>query len=354
MARLFPKMSGSHMDRKPVALSLLITLTALLMLAGIVGAAYIAGFSAVRDTLGRFQWPWVIGAVGALVVSFVGYYYAYRGVYDVDSGPQLSGTQMRAVVAAGFGGFLAHGGSALDDYALRAAGASDKEAKVRVSSLGGMEHGILAIIGTAAGIAVLTEGLKSPPLDFSLPWAVIPVPGFLIAFWLAGRYRHRLPDQGWRGKVKIFLNSIYLIREMFTHLGRQGGALLGMAVFWVAEMFMGWAGMAAFGFHMNAAQFIIGFGTGMVFTRRTGPLGGAGVLDLVLPITVWYSGAPFATAVVGIFVYRVLSVWLPMPFGLYGLPALRRMGHEKLPHAEGTPAGDTQEPAIEPQPAGNG
>jgi hypothetical protein len=47
------------------------------------------------------------------------------------------------------------------------------------------------------------------------------------------------------------------------------------------------------------AALYIGFATGMVFTRRTGPLAGAGMLALVLPVTIWYSGAPFAVAVVG-------------------------------------------------------
>jgi hypothetical protein len=41
----------------------------------------------------------------------------------VDGGPALPAKRLRAVVAAGFGGFLAHGGGALDQYALQAAGA---------------------------------------------------------------------------------------------------------------------------------------------------------------------------------------------------------------------------------------
>ena len=71
----------------------------------------------------------------------------------------------------------------------------------------------------------------------------------------------------------------------------------------------------------------------MVFTRRTGPLGGAGVLVLVLPPALWYSGAPLVAAVVGVFIYQVLFLWLPMPAALTLLPTLRAMGEQRAPLA---------------------
>lgn len=324
-----------------------LTLLALaLQLAAGTGLAYVAGFDKTRAVFDHFSWVWLPPVLGALLVSFVGYYFAYRGIFHVDHGPSLSGSQMRAVVAAGFGGFLAHGGPALDDYALQAAGADEREASVRVSSLAGLEHGILALGGCAAAIVVLVAGYAKPPLDFTLPWAIIPVPGFLVAFWLAGRYRASLRDRpGWRGKLGVFADSIYLIREMFESPLRRGPALLGMALFWVGDIFAAWATLSAFGFRMNGAQFIVGFATGLVFTRRTGPLGGAGILALVLPVTIWYSGAPFAAAVVGLFTYRVLSLWLPFPFSLASVDKVRRLGDKRGPHAQGR-AEATDEPAL--------
>lgn len=132
---------------------------------------------------------------------------------------------------------------------------------------------------------------------------------------------------------------------MFRHPGRYALALAGMTLFWAADAIAAWAGMAAFGFKMNAASMFVGFATGMVFTRRTGPLGGAGVLALFLPLTLWHSGAPFAVAIVGIFAYRVFALWLPMTASLALLPQVREMDKRRLPHAEGK-AGPTGEPGL--------
>jgi hypothetical protein len=40
-----------------------------------------------------------------------------------------------------------------------------------------------------------------------------------------------------------------------------------MALFWAAEVSAAWVGLAAFGLRMNATALIIGFTTGMLFTR---------------------------------------------------------------------------------------
>jgi hypothetical protein len=328
-------LSAHHLESPRAVLFLLIVLAALLELAAGVGLAYMAGFSQVRAVLGDFDWVWLAGLAGALVVSFVGYYWAYRGIFGVEGGPILPRRQMHAVVAAGFGGLLAHGGGALDRHVLEAAGAERADARTRVAALAGLEYGVLSIGGCGAAIAMLAARLGGPPGDFTIPWAITPVPGFLLAFWAAERYRHRFRGRGgWRGALGSFLESIHLIRELFLHPVRWGPAVLGMALFWAADAFAVWAGLAAFGYQMNAAALIIGYATGMVFTRRTGPLAGAGVLALVLPLAIWYSGAPLAVALVGVFAYRVLALWLPLPVSLAFLPTLRAMGERRIARGE--------------------
>jgi hypothetical protein len=349
--------SGHLINRRKTVISLLLGLAVFLELAAGTGLAYIAGFGAVQHVLPHFwrDWEWLVGVLGSLAVSFVGYYLAYSGIFSVEGGPKVTGRQMRAIVAAGFGGFLSHGGSTLDDYALRGAGASKRKSSVRVSALAGLEHGVLAIGGTVAAIIVLATGRSAPPMDFTLPWAVIPVPGFLIAFWLAERYRDRLRDEpGLRGKTGIFLDSIHLVRRLFMSPGRHWPAVPGMAMFWAADMLAAWLSLAAFGYRMDGATFIVAVATGMVFTRRTGPLAGAGVLALVLPLTLWYSGAPLPAAIAGMFAYRILSLLLPLPFSLAALPSMRRMGGERQEQAPGIAEEPVQEPALQRDDASEG
>jgi uncharacterized membrane protein YbhN (UPF0104 family) len=151
---------------------------------------------------------------------------------------------------------------------------------------------------------------------------------------VAERYRDRFRDRaGWRGRVGTFLDAIHIIREVFVRPHRWGQALVGMALFWAADAFAAWAGLAAFGFQMNAAALFVGFASGMVFSRRSGPLAGAGILALALPVCIWACGAPFAAAVVGVFAYRMLCLWLPMPVSLAVLPTLRKMAERGLPPA---------------------
>jgi hypothetical protein len=330
--RLQRALSSKHLERRRTVL-IVVLAAQLLELAAGVGLAYVAGFGKVLAMLGDFHGGWLAALLIALVISFAGYYYAYHGIFRVDGGPVMPARQMRAVVAAGFGGILAHGGGALDRYVLEAAGADEGEAKVRASGLAGMEHGVLALGGCGAAIAVLVSGISHLPGSFTIPWAVLPVPGFLVAFWAAERYRDRFHGQdGWRGSIGTFLDSVHIIRELFIRPHRWGTAL-GMGLFWAADAFAAWAGLAAFGYQMNAAALFVGFATGMVFTRRTGPLAGAGVLALLLPLTIWGAGAPLPVAVAGVFAYRVLCLWLSMPVSLALLPTLRKIGERQLPPA---------------------
>jgi hypothetical protein len=344
-------LSYHHVGGSARRLLLLTALAAVLYLAGGIGMAYVAGFDAVWRVAQHPQWPWLAASLGGVVLAFAGYYFGYRGVGKIEGGPDdLSHAERLAVVAAGFGGFLAHGGTGLDREVMCAAGGSEREAKVRVTLLGGLEHLILAIPCSAAALALLVLGPWKPPLDFIVPWAVGPAVGFAVALWAAERYRDRLRGRsGWRGRLSILLDAAHLIGAMFRHPAQYYAAISGMLLYWLADMWGLWAAMAAFGFRMNGASEMLAFGTAMIVTRRTGPLGGAGILGVALAPTLWYSGAPWAAAVLGTFSYRFFAVWLPQPLSVLMLPRLRRL-LETSPDADAPSsrdaAGRTREPAL--------
>lgn len=304
-------------------------LAAALQMGAAAGMAFLAGFSAIRQVAGQFSWPWILAVIPALSLSYLGYLAAYHGIHAFESDEHLTKRELLAVTAVGFSGLFGHG-SALDDHVLQASGKEPRESAVRVSALTGLEWGVIAVIGTVAAIVVLVRDLPKPTPDFSVPWAVIPIPGFVLAFWLAEHYRYRFRHHsGWRGKLGIFLDSIHHNRELFLRPHHHGPGALGMGLFWLADAVAMWVSLAAFGYQMNFAAMFIGYATGMLFSRRSGPLAGAGILMVVLPLTVSYSGAPLATAVVGVFAYRVLTLWLPMPFGLAAVRTLRRLGERR-------------------------
>jgi hypothetical protein len=167
-------------------------------------------------------------------------------------------------VAAGFSGLSSTGGIRLDALVLQASGATRRAAMVRVTTLTGMEQAMLALYGCAASIAWLSLGRPGVPMDFTLPWAVIPVPAFAAAFWLASRYRARLQGRaGWRARLAVFDDAALLIRTLFARPVRHRGAIAGMALFWAGDALAVWSALAAFGSLMNGAAFIVGYCTGM-------------------------------------------------------------------------------------------
>ncbi len=320
-----------HMDRRGAELAGLIALAGTLDVAAGTGLAYVAGFGAMWSALRRPSWPWLAAMACALCVSFAGYYCAYSGIYRAEGGYDLPRRLLLAVVTAGFGGLFAHRGTTPDDLALQRAGAGARESVVRAGALGGVEQAVLAVAGCAASVLVLCLGLSAPPLDTTLPWAVIPVPAAMVACWATARYGSRLRGRaGWRARASVLVDSARLAIRLLGRPLRNWRALAGMLTFWAAEMFAVWAGLAAFGFTMNEAALVTGFSTGMVFTRRVAPVAGAGILTLILSLAVWRSGAPFAVAVAGVFAYRALTLWLPMPLALATLPALRRISKSSL------------------------
>jgi uncharacterized membrane protein YbhN (UPF0104 family) len=83
------------------------------------------------------------------------------------------------------------------------------------------------------------------------------------------------------------------------------------------------------------AAVVLAHVVGYVLTRRTLPFAGAGIVEVLMPLTLVSAGAPFPGAIRGVFVYRIFNLWLPLLPAIAALPHLhRRYGRsfEELPH----------------------
>jgi hypothetical protein len=152
----------------------LTALAVLLYVGAATGLSAIPGYDEMRHTLAGVRWPWVLASLGGVAAAFVGYLLAWRGlVGGAGAGGSLTRRQRRAVLLAGFGGFIGRGGSAIDRYAMLAAGMDKREANVRLTGLDALEHTPLAVGCCAAAIYLLAAGRTDPPpLDFVWSWAV--------------------------------------------------------------------------------------------------------------------------------------------------------------------------------------
>jgi hypothetical protein len=147
----------------PRPLAITTAAAVVLFLVALAVMSTIAGWSSVGSQIQPRLSFWFAVAFAAEAVAFVGYVFAYRAVAAVEGGPKLSLRDAAALVAFGFGAFLAKGGAALDSKALSTERGGEREGEVRVLALDALEHAPLAPAACAAAITLLAEGRRKPP-----------------------------------------------------------------------------------------------------------------------------------------------------------------------------------------------
>jgi uncharacterized membrane protein YbhN (UPF0104 family) len=304
---------------------LVTTAAAAVVFAGAVAAmTAIAGWSSVvHHVHSRFAF-WFAVAFVAEAAAFCAYVLAYRAVAAVEGGPRLTLTEATELVAVGFGAFLSKGGAALDSKALRGRRGNKREGEVRVLALDALEHAPLAPAAWAAAITLLVQGRRKPGLDFTIPWSTLVPLGAVLAF-VGVRHRRRfVGERGWRGKLGDVLEGIDVLFQLVREWRDHWLAFVGASVYWAGDVFCLWASLKPFDAAPSFAPIVLAHAVGYVLTRRTLPLAGAGVVEVLMPLTLVAAGAPFAGAILGVVVYRVFNLWLPRRPAAVALPGLRR------------------------------
>jgi uncharacterized membrane protein YbhN (UPF0104 family) len=311
-------------------LAAVLAVAVVLAFGALFGVAWSAGLATVLHRLLHVHWIWVPIALGAEVVSYLGYVLAYREVARAEDGAELELSGTAAAVATGFGVFVASGGFVLDEAVLKSAGVPPREARQRVLGLSVLEYVVLAPAAMAAALYIVVNA--HPDLDVALtfPWIVgVPVGFAAAAALLLTRNRLDL-RRGWRRHVAHGVEALSLVRNLVLRPVPYGLAFLGITLYWVGDIACLWAALHVF-FQQPppVALLVVGYATGYALTRRTLPLGGAGIVDALLPLSLSWVGIALAPAVLAVLVYRLMNLWLPVIPAFAGLPTLRRLGRRR-------------------------
>jgi uncharacterized membrane protein YbhN (UPF0104 family) len=308
---------------RPLSLWVTTAVAGAVFLAALVVMSVIAGWSSVTSQLHLRLSFWFAIAFACELAAFCAYVLAYRAVAAIEDGPRLSLREATALVAFGFGAFLAKGGAALDSKALSRRG-DTREGEVRVLALDALEHAPLAPAACASAITLLALGQRKPGLDFTIPWATLVPIGAVLAF-IGVRHRDRFVGcEGWRGKLGDVLEGIAILFKLARDWRTHWLGFVGATVFWLGDVMCLWACLQPFGAALPFAAVVLAHAVGYVLTRRTLPLAGAGVVEVLMPLTIVAAGAPFAGAILGVFAYRIFNLWLPLLPAAAALSPLRR------------------------------
>lgn len=325
--RLLGIWRAQHLDYRRHHVAGFILIGAALACAALAGVAWAAGFDRISDLLARPQWVWFPIALAGEVAAYLGYTLAFREVGRVEPASTLRFRDTLALVAAGFGVFIARGGFAADYEVLELRCEDSSDARIRVLGLGMLEYLILAPATCVAACILLLHGSRVSS-GFTMPWAIGVPAGFLFALALVSRRRWFQRHEGWRAKVRTALDAIAILDRLARRPRRGLLAGLGMALYWAGDAFCLWACLHGFlGTSLPVTTLLVGYATGYALSRRTLPLAGAGVVEALLPFALLWVSLPLAAGMLAVLAYRVFNLWLPL------LPAVLGFRHLRATHA---------------------
>lgn len=307
-----------------------------------IGLWWYAGFEPMLDRLLSVRWYWLVAALAGQVVAYLGYMLAYREAARVDKGPEFRTGDLAALVSTGFGLFVPKGGFSADLEALRHAGVPTREARVRILGLGALEYAVLAPAACVASVYLIVRFGGEPSLSLTLPWAVGVPLGFALAA-IALIHRNWFRNGGAiRRAICHGIDAVDVVRKLAVHPWRHGLAFVGMAVYWLGDIFCLWAALHAFTAGTpRASLLVVGYASGYALTRRTLPLAGAGLVEALLPFSLAWVGIALVPALLAVGAYRTLNLWLPLIPAAMGLRLLRTrsirarlLGFRRKPHVQ--------------------
>jgi uncharacterized membrane protein YbhN (UPF0104 family) len=280
--------------------------------------ARVTGADAVGRAFSHVEPAWIALIACAEFVAYPAYALAYRSVAQVHGHAAVALPLVARVVVAGFGPFAISGGFGLDKQTLHALHEDERSARVRVIALGMLEWAVLAPTTCVVCIVFLITGENVLP-SLVWPWALAVPIGFGFAFWAsADRRIDRISRI--RGKRREWLaqllEGVAGLRTLVRDPRKYRAAWVGTAFYWAADIAAFYGGLRTFGLDPGFGKVVLAYATGYAASRRSLPLGGAGVTEVLMTYSLYWVRLPLAPALAAVVAYRFFN------FVLAATPAL--------------------------------
>jgi uncharacterized membrane protein YbhN (UPF0104 family) len=290
--------------------------------------ARVTGADAVGRAFDHVNPGWIGLIAGAEFLAYPAYILAYRAIARIHGHAPMGLPIVARVVVAGFGPFSIGGGFGIDRQVLAAVNEDERSARVRVVALGILEWAVLGPTTWVVSVVLLATGANILP-SLLWPWAVAVPLGFGAALWASSPVRAQRLAARFGGRrrelLARLLEGVGVLHTLLRDPRGYAGAWVGTGLYWAADIAAFYGGLRTFGLDPGTGKVILAYATGYAATRRSLPLGGAGVTEVLMTYSLYWVRQPLAPALAAVVAYRVFNFLLAATPGLVAHRQLQPM-----------------------------
>jgi uncharacterized membrane protein YbhN (UPF0104 family) len=180
------------------------------------------------------------------------------------------------------------------------------------------------------------------------PWAIgVPV-GFGLGLWASAspaRIERLSRIRGVRREwLANLLDGLGVLHALIRNPLRYLGAWFGTALYWAADIAAFYGGVRVFGLQLGVGKTILAYATGYAATRRSLPLGGAGVTEFLMTYSLYWVREPLARSLGAVVAYRIFNFLLAATPGLIAHRQLQSVLEGGARSAPATPSPPPDDP----------
>jgi uncharacterized membrane protein YbhN (UPF0104 family) len=267
------------------------------------------------DAWAHVRPEWLLVVAGGAMLAMLAYVVSYQALVRFENGPRLSLLLALRVVSLGFGPFVPGGGFDVDQRALEGIHGDRHVVSTRIFAIGALEWALLAPAACISAIVLLVGGDHRPMPSTLWPWAVAVPAGFVLGFSFVSKLGKKGLDESRSGLLGSF-NRAVLGAWMLKGLARDPAlgwrSVLGMASYWALDIASFYGAVRFIGLRTNLGEVVVAFATGYALTRRSMPLGGAGMCEALMTFALHWMGHPIPESLAVVVVYRLFNFVLPV------------------------------------------